>query len=49
MAIIHIYRARDIFLLFYDNHDTESESCEIEIGVSGPIFTHKNIKGSMVL
>ena len=47
MAIIHIYGARVIFLLLYDNQDTESESQEIEIDISGPIFTHKNTKGSM--
>ena len=40
-TIIHIFGARAIFLLFYDNQDTESESRGIEIGVSGPIFTHK--------
>ena len=28
---------------FYDIKDTESELCEIIIGVAGPIFTHKNI------
>ena len=32
----------------FDNQDTESESCEIEIGVAGPIFTPKNIMGSIV-
>ena len=39
-AIIRIYGARAIFLLFYDHQDTESESREIEISVAGPIFTH---------
>ena len=43
MAIIHIYGARAIFLLFCDNQDTESESCEIEMSISQPIFTHKKI------
>ena len=28
---------------FYDIKDTESELCEITIGVAGPIFTHKKI------
>ena len=46
--IIHIYGARAISLLFYENKNTESGSWEIEIDVAGPIFTHKNIKGSMV-
>ena len=31
-----------------DHPDTGSESQEIEIGVAGPIFTQKNIKGTMV-
>ena len=48
MVIIHIYGARAIFLLFFDNQDTRSESPDVENGVSGWIFTHKNIKGSMV-
>ena len=48
VVILHIYGARDIFLLFCDHQDTESESWEMEIGVTGPLFTHKNIKGSMV-
>ena len=41
VAIIHIYGARTIFLLFYDNQNTDSESRDIEVGVSGPIFTQK--------
>ena len=44
VVVIHIYGGRAIFQLFCDNQDTESNSCEMEIGVSGPIFTHKNIK-----
>ena len=47
VAILCIYRDRAIFLLFYDNKDTESESREMEIDVAGPIFTQKNIKGSV--
>ena len=47
MAILHIYGPRAIFLLFYDNHDTESESWEIENDASGPIFTNKNTIGSV--
>ena len=41
VAIIHIYGARAILLLFYDNQETESETCEIEVGVAGPISTKK--------
>ena len=37
VAIIHIYGAIAIFLLFCDYQETESWSCEIEIGVAGPI------------
>ena len=39
MVILHIYEARAISLLFYDPQVTESESLEVEIGVSGPIFS----------
>ena len=35
------------FCTMFNRQYTESESCEMEIGVSGPIFTHKIIKGSM--
>ena len=41
MAIIHIYVARTIYLLFCDNQDTESESLEINIGVSEQLLTQK--------
>ena len=47
VANIHIYVARAIFLLFYDNQDIRYEPQDIYIGVSGPIFKHKNIKVSM--
>ena len=47
VAIIHIYGYRAIFLLLYDNLDTESQSRDIIIDVSGPILTHKNIKAYM--
>ena len=43
MAIIHSYESRAIFLLFCDHQDTESEPCEIEMSISKPIFTKKNI------
>ena len=42
MAIIHIYGARAISLLFYNNQDTEPESQVMEIGVDGSIFKHKH-------
>ena len=41
MVIIHIYGTRAIFLLFCNHQDTESKSRVVEIGVTGPIFTHK--------
>ena len=42
-AIIHIYEARANFILFCDHPDTECKSCEIEMSISQPIFTHNNI------
>ena len=51
MVIIHIHGALAIFVLFCDHQDTESESQEIKIGVSGPISTHKKHKrlyGTMI-
>ena len=47
MVIVQIYGARSVFLLFCDHQDTESESHEMEYGVALPIFTQKNIKGSI--
>ena len=47
VVILHIYGAIAIFILFCDRQDTESESCEIEMSISQPMFTYKNIKGSM--
>ena len=44
VAILHIYRARAISLLFCDHQDTKSESQDKEIDVPRPIFTHNNIK-----
>ena len=40
VIIIHVYGARYMFPLFCDHQGTESESWEIETGVTGPIFTH---------
>ena len=47
MVSIHIYGARFSLILFCDNQDTESESCEIEMSNYQPIFTHE--KTSKVL
>ena len=44
VAIIHIYGARAIFLLFCDHEDTESEPSEMAIDVAGPILTQKKIQ-----
>ena len=41
MAVIYIYGPRSIFLVFFDNQDIESESQDLEVGVSGPIFPQK--------
>ena len=46
MIIIYIAGAKYIFLLFSDYQDTESESCEIEVSISQPISTYKNITSS---
>ena len=43
MVILHIYGARSSFLLFYDDQDTISTKCEIEMSISQLIFTHKTI------
>ena len=40
MVIIHIYGAIAIFLLFYDDQDTGSEECKIQMSKSQLIFTH---------
>ena len=47
VTILHLYGARSIFILVCNYKDTQSESCEMIIGVAGPILTHKNIKKSM--
>ena len=47
MVIFYIYGALAISLLFFNHQYTESESRDMEIGVARPIFTHKNIRGSM--
>ena len=47
VVILHVYGALVIFILFYDDQDTESGSREMKIGVSGQIFTQKNVKVSL--
>ena len=42
VLVLRINWALAIIIIFFDHQDTESESWETEIGVSGPIFTHKN-------
>ena len=42
MVILHIYGDRPIFLLFYDDQDTETEEWEMQMSTSQLIFTHKN-------
>ena len=44
---LHNYGARSIFLLFCDHTDTESESREIEMSISQPIFNHTNKSKSL--
>ena len=43
MVILHIYGDRANFLLFYDEKNTLSTECEIEMSISQIICTHKNI------
>ena len=43
MVILHIDGAKAIFLLFYDELDTESKECEIQMRIYQLIFTHKHI------
>ena len=44
VAILHIYGASAILLLFCDNIDAKSESQRIKIGVAETIFTQKTSK-----
>ena len=41
LVVIHIYVDRAIFVLFYYDQDTLSTYCEIQIGISQLIYTHK--------
>ena len=43
VEILHIYVTRAIYILFYDDQDTESELCEIQTSTSKRILTHKYI------
>ena len=43
VVILHIYGARANFLLFCYHQDTKYEYSEIEMKISQPIFTNKNI------
>ena len=43
MLIIHVYRARTIFLLFCGDQDTEYDKWEIKTSTSNIIFTHENL------
>ena len=43
-VVLHIDGDLAIFLLFCYHQDTESESQEMEIGVSGPIISQKKHK-----
>ena len=43
VVIIHIYGDKAIFLLFYDDQDTDSQYLERHKSVSQLIWTHINI------
>ena len=43
MVVLHIYGDRAISLLFYDDKDTLSTYCEIEMSIYQLILTYKNI------
>ena len=47
VVVLHNFGARAIFLLFCDHQDTDSESCEIKMSISEPIFTHKKISKAL--
>ena len=47
VVFLHISGVRSIFLLFYDHQYIECQSHEIEMSISQPISTHKNIKDPM--
>ena len=41
LIIFYIYGALAIFLLIFGHQETKSKTRELEIGVTGPIFTYK--------
>ena len=43
VAILHVYGARGIFLLFYNDQDTAYEWWEIQMSTFQVIFTYKTI------
>ena len=43
LVIHYIYVGSVILLLYWDDLHTESDTCEMEIGIAGPTSTHKNI------
>ena len=45
VVVLHIYGARPMSLIFFYHQDTESESCEMEIGVAG----FQRLYGTMIL
>ena len=47
MAMVHIYGARAISLIFSNHQDAQSESQEMEMSTSQPIFTHKKISKAL--
>ena len=47
VVFLHLFGARSNLSLFYDHRDNESDSQEIKIGISGPIFILLKIKGLM--
>ena len=47
VVMLHIYWARAIFLLFYDDQDILSTYCEIQMSTYQLIFTHTNISKNL--
>ena len=51
MVILHICRARAIFLIFFYHQDTESKSCEMEINNTNqysPINRYRRLYGRTI-
>ena len=47
VAILHMYWARAILIIFKKHKDTESESQRMEIDVAWPMFTYCNISKAL--